>query len=73
MDASYLVVRGQSGLVLSLEILETEDVEVELVGVVSLQLAKLPTEGDGSCTVSVTVSKGATPDGSGRLGKGRQG
>jgi hypothetical protein len=51
MDAGNLVVRRRERLGLALEVLETQDQEVELVGVVALEVTELPAEGDGSCPV----------------------
>lgn len=57
MDTSDLVIRVQLGLILALEVLETQDQEVELIRVVPLQVADFTAEGDSLFSVSARVKR----------------
>jgi hypothetical protein len=69
MDAGHLVVRGQLGLAQTLQVLDAQDEEVELVGRVRLQVAQFPADGHSSCYIT-RFSKGVSAqDGSYEEGK----
>ena len=62
VDTSDLVVRCLDVLILTLEVLETQDEEVVLVGEIALEVPELPTERHSSCVVEVLVERGISTD-----------
>jgi hypothetical protein len=63
MDAGDLVVRLEPVLIEALEVLEAQDVQVELVRIVALQVAKLSTERNCSCCYRWRLVDAKTGDG----------